>query len=189
MNERIKELLKQASKLANTEDAKDFDRNFDMIVAEKFAELVRADERARIAEQPAQQEPYCYTYIENGEEYFAPVNDAYLPDDAEPLYTSPPAQQEPVAKSLLVSLYTTGYKDGHHDTVEGQYIDVHQSEMDTYHLDVVANWLEDNLIAQRTWVGLTEEERSKIESEVLMRGENYPEVLAAIEAKLKEKNT
>jgi hypothetical protein len=42
---------------------------------------------------------------------------------------------------------------------------------------------------QRQWVGLTDEERSTIESEVLMRGENYPEVLAAIEAKLKEKNT
>jgi hypothetical protein len=40
MNERIKELLKQASKLANTDDNKDFDRTFDMIVAEKFAELI-----------------------------------------------------------------------------------------------------------------------------------------------------
>ena len=40
MNERIKELLKQASKLANTDENKDFDRNFDMIVAEKFAELI-----------------------------------------------------------------------------------------------------------------------------------------------------
>jgi hypothetical protein len=40
MNERIKELLKQASKLANTDDSKDIDRTFDMIVAEKFAELI-----------------------------------------------------------------------------------------------------------------------------------------------------
>jgi hypothetical protein len=44
------------------------------------------------------------------------------------------------------------------------------------------------LVAQKPWVGLTNEERSTIESEVLMRGENYPEVLAAIEAKLMEKN-
>jgi hypothetical protein len=44
-------------------------------------------------------------------------------------------------------------------------------------------------VAPMPWVGLTDEERSTIESEVLMRGENYPEVLAAIEAKLKEKNT
>ena len=40
MNEQILELLKQASKLANTDDNKDIDRNFDMIVAEKFAELI-----------------------------------------------------------------------------------------------------------------------------------------------------
>lgn len=40
MNERIRELLKQASKLANTDDNKNLDRNFDMIVAEKFAELI-----------------------------------------------------------------------------------------------------------------------------------------------------
>jgi hypothetical protein len=40
MNERILKLLKQASKLANTDDNKDLDRNFDMIVAEKFAELI-----------------------------------------------------------------------------------------------------------------------------------------------------
>lgn len=40
MNKRIFELAKQASKLANTEYTKDFDRNFDMIVAEKFAQLI-----------------------------------------------------------------------------------------------------------------------------------------------------
>ena len=48
MNERIKELLKQASKLANTEENKDFDRNFDMIVAEKFAELIVRDCQSRV---------------------------------------------------------------------------------------------------------------------------------------------
>ena len=40
MNQQIRELLKQASKLANTDENKDIDRNFDMIVAEKFAELI-----------------------------------------------------------------------------------------------------------------------------------------------------
>ena len=59
---------------------------------ERFAELVRADERTRMAKQPAQQEPYCYTYTENGEEYFAPPK-AYVPDDAMPLFTFPPAQR------------------------------------------------------------------------------------------------
>ena len=49
MNERIRKLLKLASKLANTEDTKDFDRNFDMIVAEKFAELIVEECAAEIA--------------------------------------------------------------------------------------------------------------------------------------------
>ena len=35
------------------------------------------------------QKPYCYTYTENGEEYFAPPT-AYVPDNATPLYTTPP---------------------------------------------------------------------------------------------------
>ena len=55
---------------------------------ERFPEIMK-----RGTEQPAQQqEPFCYFYIENGEEFFAPKN-AYVPDDAKPLYTSPPAQQ------------------------------------------------------------------------------------------------
>ena len=76
--------------------------------------------------EPAQQEPYCYTYTENGEEYFAPPT-AYVPDDAKPLYTSPPAQ--------------------------------------------------------RTWVGLTDEEYAKLAEEF------GPFPINQIEAKLKEKNT
>jgi len=35
------------------------------------------------------QEPFCYVYKENGEEFFAP-KDGYLPADATPLYTHPP---------------------------------------------------------------------------------------------------
>jgi hypothetical protein len=37
------------------------------------------------------QEPFCFYYVENGEEYFAPKG-AYVPDNAQPLYTTPPAQ-------------------------------------------------------------------------------------------------
>jgi hypothetical protein len=37
------------------------------------------------------QEPFCFVYVENGEEYFAPKG-AYVPDNAQPLYTNPPAQ-------------------------------------------------------------------------------------------------
>jgi hypothetical protein len=51
MNERIKELLKQASKLANTDDNKDIDRNFDMIVAEKFARLIIRECMRQVEEQ------------------------------------------------------------------------------------------------------------------------------------------
>jgi hypothetical protein len=43
--------------------------------------------------QPAPvQEPFCFFYVENGEEYFAPKG-AYVPDNAQPLYTTPPAAQ------------------------------------------------------------------------------------------------
>jgi hypothetical protein len=38
------------------------------------------------------QQPFCFYYVENGEEYFAPKN-AYVPDNAQPLYTTPPAAQ------------------------------------------------------------------------------------------------
>ena len=35
------------------------------------------------------QEPFCYAYKENGEDFFAP-KDGYYPADAKPLYTTPP---------------------------------------------------------------------------------------------------
>jgi hypothetical protein len=40
------------------------------------------------------QEPFCFYYVENGEEYFAPKG-AYVPDNAQPLYTTA-AQPAPV---------------------------------------------------------------------------------------------
>jgi hypothetical protein len=50
-------------------------------------------------EQPVQ-EPYCYVYIEDGEEYFAPKG-AYVPDNAQPLYTTPPAQPADHCEDVL----------------------------------------------------------------------------------------
>jgi len=44
--------------------------------------------------QEIEQEPYCYVYKENGEEFFAP-KDGYYPADATPLYTHPPQRTEP----------------------------------------------------------------------------------------------
>jgi hypothetical protein len=52
------------------------------------------------APHTAQQEPYCYVYTEHGEEYFAPPT-GYVPDDATPRYTSPPAQRKPLTDEQI----------------------------------------------------------------------------------------
>ena len=41
-------------------------------------------------------------------------------------------------KALLTYAYNSGYMAGHHDTVEGQFTDIHHADMRTHHLDVVA---------------------------------------------------
>jgi len=76
-----------------------------------------------------EQEPFCFFYVENGEEYFAPKG-AYVPDNAQPLYTATP---------------------------------------------------------QRTWVGLTEQQRNDIENDFEVFISIH--VFDAIEAKLKDKNS
>ena len=45
-------------------------------------------------------------------------------------------QAEPSA--ALIRAYNSGYMQGHHDTVEAQFIVIHPLDMDTYHADVVA---------------------------------------------------
>lgn len=40
-------------------------------------------------------------------------------------------------KSLSVKLYNYGYLNGHHHTVEGYFTDIHRSDIDSYHSDVV----------------------------------------------------
>jgi hypothetical protein len=47
----------------------------------------------------------------------------------------------------LVHLYNLGYHAGHHDTVEGQYVDIRECDMDTYHADVVAEIVADISLA------------------------------------------
>ena len=61
------------------------------------------------------QEPFCFYYVENGEEYFAPKG-AYVPDNAQPLYTTPPAQ--PAVPDAMTSAdiqehieYVAGWND------------------------------------------------------------------------------
>jgi hypothetical protein len=54
------------------------------------------------------QEPFCFFYVENGEEYFAPKG-AYVPDNAQPLYTTPTAaQQEPNWKTEYLKSVESG---------------------------------------------------------------------------------
>lgn len=41
-------------------------------------------------------------------------------------------------KAAAVHIYNSGYHGGHHDTVEGRYVDIHPSDMDSYHDEEVA---------------------------------------------------
>ena len=54
----------------------------------------------------------------------------------------PVEQGEPVA--WATRLYNTAYHAGHHDTVEGCYTHVYPQDMDSYHEDIVQEWLADN---------------------------------------------
>lgn len=54
-------------------------------------------------------------------------------EDARSLQTEQPEQSD-----TAVRIYNSGYMAGHHDTVEGQFTDIHHSDMATYHADVVA---------------------------------------------------
>ncbi|HHB9522637.1 TPA: hypothetical protein ACOCPK_000022 [Yersinia enterocolitica] len=47
--------------------------------------------------------------------------------------------------AIYVSLFNYGYGSGHHDTVEGQYTDIHRSDITTYHDDIVGELVEDLL--------------------------------------------
>ena len=44
-------------------------------------------------------------------------------------------------KDAAVHIYNSGYHAGHHYTVEGGYVDIHTSDMDTYHAEEVAELL------------------------------------------------
>lgn len=44
-------------------------------------------------------------------------------------------------KEASVHIYNSGYHAGHHYTVEGGYVDIHPSDMDTYHAEEVAELL------------------------------------------------
>ena len=44
-------------------------------------------------------------------------------------------------REAAVHVYNSGYHAGHHDTVEGCYVDIHSSDMDSYHAEDVAELL------------------------------------------------
>ena len=44
-------------------------------------------------------------------------------------------------KDAAVHIHNSGYNAGHHYTVEGGYVDIHSSDMDTYHAEEVAELL------------------------------------------------
>jgi hypothetical protein len=54
----------------------------------------KANELRQAIAELESQEPFCYVYKENGEDFFAP-KDGYYPADAKPLYTHPPQRTEP----------------------------------------------------------------------------------------------
>lgn len=49
-----------------------------------------------------------------------------------------------VPEAWVTRLYNTAYHAGHHDTVEGCYTHVCSQDMDSYHEDIVQEWLADN---------------------------------------------
>lgn len=44
-------------------------------------------------------------------------------------------------REAAVHIYNSGYSAGHHYTVEGSYVDIHSSDMDSYHAEEVAELL------------------------------------------------
>lgn len=45
-------------------------------------------------------------------------------------------------EEFAVYVYNSGYRAGHHETVEGRYIDIHPCDMDSFHAEDVRNLLE-----------------------------------------------
>lgn len=48
-----------------------------------------------------------------------------------------------LTKEDVIEIYNAGYSQGHHDTVESQYTDIHREDAREYHSDVVEDILKD----------------------------------------------
>lgn len=55
-------------------------------------------------------------------------------------------------KSDHVRIFNSGYQRGHEATVEGYYVDIHQSDMTTYHEDIVAEIEEEQTPATESFL-------------------------------------
>ena len=75
--------------------------------------VVHCTKHGCIPKQPLQ-EPFCFVYVENGEEYFAPKG-AYVPDNAQPLYTTPPTAQPAVPDEITDRSESPEYIQGWND--------------------------------------------------------------------------
>ena len=108
MNERIKELARQAgfNDFPNDVNGVWITDGYWEEELERFAELVRQDER----EQAEKQEPKAWIY-EGNLHIFDPTDWAIEPESVQPLYTAPPKrEQEPFAPDWVN--YRQGVIDG-----------------------------------------------------------------------------
>ena len=58
------------------------------------------------------------------------------------------AECEKLRKQLVV-FYTSGYHDGHCDTVEARYVDIHQADYPTYFESIVAEMVRNSVIYRK----------------------------------------
>jgi hypothetical protein len=112
-------------------------------------------------------------------------------DDFVPLYTTPPAQEFVCSTGLC------------HFTLTQTNVGIGERGMQAYEAAKKRGWVgvsderlmempEQSPAAQRSWVGLTDEERNKLWRDVIKWGDpshDDVDLIKAIEAKLKEKNT
>lgn len=125
----------------------DFDRSgwYDADVSRgEYRAMLAAAPTAPQAEQPIDLDAVAMQQMRQAaaESTWMPseyTSNDWIADVCRWLRDGPPAaapQAEPSA--ALIRAYNSGYMQGHHDTVEAQFIVIHPLDMDTYHADVVA---------------------------------------------------
>ena len=109
----VREDAYQAEKLYGNYPTRQGKINGLKVLADDHEKAITALKTA-LAEQPAQQEPEWYHFVKHGEDCFVPYR-GQAPENATPLYTSPPAQ--PTVPDALTPAdkespkYTDGWND------------------------------------------------------------------------------